>query len=121
MQRYSVVVKKRTTVAIPQLNTYGKPLLLGPDGKELPKHPDNPGTYIGTGTQKIERLTPESTDDPLTDDQGNVVTAGSVDALLRKVKEHFSAEEFENVEILEVAVQETLTIKKVTGEELAKL
>lgn len=94
---------------------------MGPDGKELPKDPNDPKIYLGTGTQKVEILPTESTDDPLTDDQGNVVTAGNVDALLRRVKEHFQAEEFENVEILEVAVQETLTIKKVTGEELEKL
>lgn len=121
MQRYSVVVKKRTNVAIPQMNTYGKPLLVGPDGKELLKDPNDPKLYVGTGTQKVEILPTDSTDDPLTDDQGNVVTAGNVDALLRRVKEHFQAEEFENVEVLEVSVQETLTIKKVTGEELAKL
>jgi hypothetical protein len=92
---------------------------VGPDGKELLK--DDKGVYIGTGTQKFEVTTTDSTDDPLTDEAGNPVTAGSPEALLRKVKEHFAAEEFENVEILEVSVQETLTMRKVTGEELAKL
>ena len=94
---------------------------MGPDGKELPADPDKPGHYVGTGTQKFEVTKTESTDDPLTDEAGNPVTAGSPEALLRKVKEHFAVEEFENVEILEVSVQETLTMRKVTGEELAKL
>lgn len=121
MQRFTAIVKKRVTTAVPQLNTYGKPLLVGPDGKELPKNPEDPRIYIGIGTQKVEKMVTPVTDDPLTDEAGNVVTAGTPDALLRKVKEHFEAEGFENTEILEVAVQETLVMKRVTGEELAKL
>lgn len=92
---------------------------MGPDGKELPK--DDSGAYIGTGTQKFEKTETDSTHDPLTDEAGNIVTAGNPDALLRKVKEHFAADEFENVKVLEVSIQETLTMKHVTGEELAKL
>lgn len=122
MPRFSAIVKKKTSSRTPVLNSAARPLLVGPDGKELlPDLDKPPGHYIGTGTQKFETTTTESTDDPLTDEAGNVVTAGSPEALLRKVKEHFAAEEFENVEILEVAVQETLTMRRVTGEELAKL
>jgi hypothetical protein len=119
MPRFSVIVKKKTTFRTPVLNTSGKPLLVGPDGKELPK--DDKNAYIGSGTQKLESTTTNSTDDPLTDEAGNIVTAGTPEALLRRVKEYFAAEEFENVEILEVSVQETLTVRKVTGEELSKL
>jgi hypothetical protein len=92
---------------------------VGPDGKELPK--DDTGKYIGTGTQKIETSTTSSTDDPLTDEAGNVVEAGTVDSLLRKVKEHFGREEHENVEIQKVIIQEIKTIQEVSGEELRKL
>ena len=119
MPRFTAGVKKKSTFRTPVLNTSGKPLLVGPDGKELLK--DDNGAYIGTGTQKFDVTKTESTDDPLTDEAGNPVTAGNPDALLRRVKEHFGAEEFENVEILEVSIQETLTMKKVTGQELAKL
>ncbi len=119
MQRYSAVVRKRTTFSTPVLQTNLKPVLVDPQGKELLK--DESGAYIGTGVQKFEVTKTESTDDPLTDEAGNVVTAGNVEALLRKVKEHFGVDEAENVEILEVSVCETLVLKKVTGEELAKL
>ena len=90
-------------------------------GKELPPDPDKPGHYIGTGNQRIESTVTPSVDDPLTDDQGNPVEAGTIDALLRKVKDHFNAEGQENVEIQKVVVQEIMTVKVVTGEELAKL
>jgi hypothetical protein len=122
MQRFSAVVKKKVQSQIPVLNTYGKPLLVDPSGKELSRD-EKTGAYVGpeNGTQKVELIATETVADPLTDEAGNVVTAGSPDALLRKVKEHFAAEEFENVEVVEVAVQETLTIRRVSGEELAKL
>jgi hypothetical protein len=94
---------------------------VGLDGKELPADPASPGKYLGTGVQKIETTTTDSTDDPLTDESGNPVEAGTVDALLRKVKEHFSREEHENVEVQRVTVQEIKTIQEVTGEELRKL
>ena len=54
------------------------------------------------------------------DEQGNVVEAGTVDALLRRVKEHFQREEHENVEVQKVVVQEVKTIQELTGEELRK-
>lgn len=92
---------------------------MGLDGKELLK--DDEGRYIGTGTQRFETTTTDSTDDPLTDESGNQIEAGTVDALLRKVKEHFSKEEHENVEVLKVTVQEIKTLQEVTGEELKKL
>lgn len=88
-------------------------------GKELPK--DDQGKYIGEGTQRIDKTETTSIDDPLTDEQGNTVEAGTVDALLRRVKEHFEREEFESVEIQKVVVQELLTVKTVSGEELRKL
>jgi hypothetical protein len=119
MPRFTAVVKKKSTFRTPVLQTNLKPVLVGPDGKELPKDAD--GAYIGTGVPKFELTKTDSVDDPLTDETGNPVTAGSPEALLRKVKEHFAADEFENVEILEVAIQETLTMRKVTGEELKKL
>ena len=92
---------------------------MGPDGKELPK--DDAGKYVGVGAQRYETTTTDSTDDPLTDEAGNPLEAGTVDAMLRKVKEHFSKEEHENVEVLKVTVQEIKTIQEVTGEELRKL
>lgn len=104
---------------MPVLNSKGKSFLIDPDGKELPK--DDKGDYLGVGTQKFETTKTDSTDDPLTDEAGNVVTAGNVDALFRAVKAHFAAEEFGNVEILEVRILETLLIRSVTGEEFAKL
>jgi hypothetical protein len=88
-------------------------------GIELPK--DEQGKYIGTGIQKIETTTTNSVDDPLTDDQGNTVSAGTADALLRRVKEHFDREEYENVEITKVEVLEVKTVRAVSGEELSKL
>ncbi len=94
---------------------------MGLDGKELPSDPDKPGGYLGTGVQRFEATTTDSTDDPLTDEAGNQIEAGNVDALLRKVKEHFQKEEHENVEIQRVTVQEIKTVKELTGEELAKL
>jgi len=93
---------------------------VGPDGKELLRD-DRTGAYVGTGTQKVERIQTDVTDDPLIDEAGNVVTAGTPEALLRKVKEHFEADGLENVAILEVAIAETLVVRRVTGEELAKL
>ena len=90
-------------------------------GKELPSDQDKPGYYIGTGKQKIESTTTNAVDDPLTDDQGNTIEAGTVDSLLRKVREHFGREEHENVEVQKVVVQEIKTIQEVTGEELRKL
>jgi hypothetical protein len=90
-------------------------------GKELPPDPDRPGHYLGSGKQRIEKTDTNSVDDPLTDESGNVVEAGTVDALLRKVKEHFSKEEHENVEIQKVLVQEIRAVQEVPGEELRKL
>lgn len=121
MPRFQAVVHKKTTFKKGALNSAAKPLLVDSQGKELPPDPDKPGCYIGTGEQKIESTVTSSVDDPLTDDQGNTVEAGSVDGLLRRVKEHFGREEFENVEIQKVVVQELLTVKIVSGEELAKI
>ena len=122
MPRFQAQVHKKTTHHKGALNSAARPLLVDEQGKELPPDPDKPpGHYLGTGKQKIESTVTPSIDDPLTDDQGNTVEAGTVDALLRRVKEHFQKEEFESVEIQKVVVQEIMNVKTVTGEELAKL
>jgi hypothetical protein len=90
-------------------------------GKELPSDPDKPGHYLGTGKQRVQPTVTNAVDDPLTDEQGNTVEAGTVEALLRRVKEHFGREEHENVEVQKVLVQELKPVKEITGEELAKL
>lgn len=117
MATYTAVVQKKVTFRRPALNTSAKPVLVDPSGKELPK--DDAGVYIGTGTQKIDVSTTDSTDDPLMDEAGNPIEAGTVEALLRKVKEHFEGEE--DTQVLHVTVQETKTIAEVSGEELKKL
>lgn len=119
MARFQAQVHKKTTFRKGALNSAAKALLVDEQGKELPK--DDQGKYIGTGKQRIEVSTTNAVDDPLTDDQGNTVEAGTVDALLRRVKEHFQKEEFENVEIQKVVVQEVKVIEEITGEELRKL
>lgn len=121
MARFLAVVHKKTTHHKGALNSAARPLLVDEQGKELQPDPDKPGHYLGTGKQKIETTVTPSVDDPLTDEQGNQVEAGSIDGLLRRVKEHFGREEFENVEIQKVIVQELKPVKEVTGEELAKL
>lgn len=122
MARFQAVVHKKTTSYKGALNSAARPLLVDDQGKELLPDPDKPpGHYIGTGKQRIDNTTTPSIDDPLTDDQGNTVEAGTVDALLRRVKEIFSREEHENVEIQKVVIQEIKTIQEVTGEELRRL
>jgi hypothetical protein len=119
MARFQAQVHKKTTHHTGALNSAARPLLVGPDGKELPK--DDQGKYVGSGTQKIESTVTIAVDDPLTDEAGNTVEAGTVDALLRKVKEYFGREEHENVEVQRVVVQEIKTVQEVSGEELRKL
>lgn len=122
MARFLAVVHKKTTFHKGALNSAARPLLVDESGKELPPDPDKPpGHYLGTGKQKIEATVTPSVDDPLTDEQGQQVESGTIDALLRRVKEHFSRDEFENVEIQKVLVQELKPVKEITGEELAKL
>jgi hypothetical protein len=89
---------------------------VGPDGKELPK--DDTGAYVGTGEQKFDEIQTDTTDDPLCDEAGNPVEAGTVEAILRKVKEHFVDEA--ETEILHVTVQETKSIGEYTGLEVMK-
>jgi hypothetical protein len=118
--KFTAVVRKKTTFRTPVLNSAAKPLLVGLDGKELLKD-EKTGLYIGTGTQRFESTTTDSTDDPLTDEAGNPIEAGTVEALLRKIKEHFGKEENENVEILKVSVQEIKTIQEFSGAELTEV
>jgi hypothetical protein len=87
-----------------------------PNGKELPK--DDAGAYIGTGVQRLEAIQTNTIDDPLCDEAGNPVEAGTVEALLRKVKEHFAEEA--DTEILRVTVQETKPVGEYTGPEVMK-
>ncbi len=121
MPRFQAVVHKKKTFYRGALNSAARPLLVDEQGKELPPDPDKPGHYLGAGKQKIESTVTPSIDDPLTDEAGNTIEAGTVDALLRRVKEHFSREEHENVEVQKVIVNEIMPVKTVTGEELAKL
>lgn len=115
--KYTAIVRQKVTSRIPALNTSAKPLLVDPSGKELPK--DDLGAYIGTGTQKVEEISTETTVDPVTDENGNPLEAGTPEALLRSVKAHF--DEYENIEVLSVKVQETKTVREISGADLAKL
>jgi hypothetical protein len=92
-------------------------VLLDPAGKELPK--DDKNNYIGEGTPKMKKDTTETTVDPLTDDSGNPVEAGTADALLRAVKAHFADDP--ETEVLRVWVQETKTVQDLSGAQLADI
>ena len=85
---------------------------MGPDGKELPQ--DDQGKYIGTGSQKVEEIKSESTEDPLTDEAGNPIEAGTPEAMIRAVRDHFKDEE--DTEILSVAIHKTETVLNLSGE-----
>jgi hypothetical protein len=113
--RYTAVVKKRVTSRQPVLQTSGKPVLVAQDGQELPKDPD--GKYIGTGEPKVEIFSTDSVDDPVTDEAGNPLEAGTPEALLRMVRESYD----EDTEVLEVWVQETKTVRTLTGAELKQV
>lgn len=115
---YTAIVQKKVKSAIPKLNGKGKPILQGPDGKPLPVNPDT-GDQIGDGTPMLEVIVTETTDNPLTDEAGNVIEAGNPEALLRRVKEHFDDQE--DTEVLKIVVREIKTVQEVSGEELAKV
>ncbi len=89
---------------------------MDPSGKPLPVN-EQTGDQIGTGSQKYETIETETTDAPLTDEAGNPVEAGTPEALLRKVKEHFA--EAEDTTVLHVIVRKTETASEMSGEQLA--
>jgi len=91
-------------------------VLLDPSGKPLPVD-EATGDQIGTGTPKMEMIETDTADNPLTDEAGNVVEAGTPEALLRRVKEHFA--DAEDTTVVHVAVRKTETVEEVSGEELA--
>jgi hypothetical protein len=53
------------------------------------------------------------------DEAGNPIEAGTPEAVLKKVKEHFAEEE--DTEILSVIVLETKPVREVSAAEFAKL
>lgn len=116
MAKFTAIVQKRVTFRRPALNTSAKPLLVDPKGVELPK--DDNGAYVGTGEQKIDVTKTDTTDDPLCDEAGNPVEAGTVEAMLRRVKDHFADEA--ETEVLHVTVQETKSVGEYTGAEVMK-
>jgi hypothetical protein len=73
----------------------------------------------GKETGEVEIIDSYPVDNPLTDEAGNIVQAGTSDALLRKVREHFEA--IDGVEIQKVIVLETRAVREISGEELGKL
>jgi hypothetical protein len=98
------------------MDTRGKPVFLDPQGKPIPR--DEHGVLTAPGhSQKFEVIESDSTDDPLTDEAGNVVEAGTEEALLRKVKAHFA--EAEDTQVISVTVRKTEDIKEVSGADLA--
>lgn len=88
--------------------------MLDPAGREIPKDYDN--RYIGNGTPKIETIVTEAIVDPLTDESGTPIEAGTVEALLLAVRAHFGDEP--DVEVLAVEVLETRTVRELTGAQL---
>jgi hypothetical protein len=114
MAKFTAIVQKRVTFRRPALNTSAKPLLVDTQGTELPK--DETGAYVGAGIQKIDVTTTDTTDDPLCDEAGNPIEAGTVEAMLRRIKEHFADEG--ETEVLHVTVQETKSVGEYTGKEV---
>lgn len=115
---YTAIVLKKVKHAIPVLNGKGQEIFLDAMGKEVPRDEHGALTpYAGPGTKKMELLESDSIDNPLTDDAGNVVQAGTEEALLRRVREHFEGQE--NVEILRVVIQKTEKVREVSAAELA--
>lgn len=90
-------------------------MFLDPQGKPIPR--TEAGELTASGEQKFEIIVTDTTDDPLTDEAGNVIEAGTPEALLRKVKEHFADDA--NVTVQHVTLRKTETVKEVSGEELA--
>lgn len=113
---YTAIVQKRVKSSIPVLDTKGKPVYLDPQGKPVER--DAQGNLPpGDWTQKFEVIESDTTDNPLTDEAGNVVEAGTEEALLRKVKEHFS--DAEDTTVVRVVVRKTETSAEMSGEQLA--
>lgn len=116
---FTAIVHKKVRYANPVLDGRGKEIFLDPSGKQLPR--DEKGDLVVApgvvATRKLEVIESESTDNPLTDEAGNVVEAGTEEALLRKVQSQFDGEE--NVQVMRVLVRKTETVRELTGEELA--
>ena len=86
-------------------------------GKPIPRNAE--GRLVSEGVQKFEVIESETTDSPLTDDAGNVIEAGTEEALIRKVKEHFEGKE--DTTVVRVIVRRTETSAQISGEQLAAL
>lgn len=113
--QYTAIVHKRITSMLPVLDGLGRPVFL--DAEKKPVQRDEQGNLPpGNWTQKLETIESVTIDDPVTDEAGNVIVAGTEEALLRKVMEHYS--QYENVTILSVLVQRTETVREVSGKEL---
>lgn len=113
---YTAIVMKKVKSSIPVLDGKGKPVFLDPQGKPIPRDGDGKLT-IENGNQKFEVIESDTTDNPLTDEAGNVIEAGTEEALLRKVKEHFA--EAEDTTVVHVVVRKTETATEMSGEQLA--
>ncbi|MGI0148683.1 MAG: hypothetical protein ACREDF_04025 [Thermoplasmata archaeon] len=92
-------------------------MFLDPSGKPIPRDKEGSLAPVQGAVQKLEVIESDTTDSPLTDEAGNVIEAGTEEALLRKVKEHFA--EAEDTTILHVVVRKTETSVEMTGEQLA--
>lgn len=115
-EAYTAIVQKKTKSFLPALDSRGKQVFLDPQGKPIPR--DEAGTLtISGGAQQFEEIVTQTTVNPLTDDAGNVVEAGTPEALLRKVKEHF--EEDLDTTVLHVTIRKTETVQEISGEALA--
>lgn len=90
--KFGAVVRRRTKVISPILDTKGKP------------------------TGKQEEIETEATDDPVTDDAGNPIEGSSVDAVLRAVVGRYKNDT--NTEILQVWIRKTETVQTLTGDQL---
>lgn len=112
---YTAIVQKRVKFRHPVLDGRGKLVFLDSQGKPIPRNEAGALTADG-GTQKFEEIETDTTANLLTDDAGNVVEAGTSEALLRKVKEHF--EEDLDTTVLHVTVRKTETVQEVSGEAL---
>ena len=100
------------------MDSVGREIWLDAEGKQIPR--DDKGNLVDAGMQrKGEIIETDTVDNPLTDDAGNVIEAGTIEALLRRVQEHF--EEDKNVTILRILVRETRIVREVGQEELAEV
>lgn len=96
--KFGAVVRRKTKIITPILDTQGKPV------------------FDGKGKAKQEEIDTEITDDPVMDDGGNPIEAGSAEGVLRAVFGRWKDDT--NTEILQVWVRKTETVQTLTGDQL---